>query len=171
VDRKESDKYTVNGRKAIAKRHQRYKEGIERQIVALYEASDRSAASLGQEYELSRDSVWRWTKQYGAESEADKATVLQGSFNLLIATVIMLVFEVVRIDFVAIICMLALGWTGVVTPQETLSGFSSNAVIAMIAVMIIGQGMTKTGIMDRFSRAVLEKVGTKKSSVIWVMSL
>ena len=90
---------------------------------------------------------------------------------ILIATVIMLVFEVVRIDVVAIICMLALGWTGVLTPQETLSGFSSNAVIAMIAVMILGQGIAKTGIMDRFSRAVLEKVGTKKSRVIGVMSL
>ena len=91
--------------------------------------------------------------------------------TILIATVIMLVFEVVRIDVVAIICMLALGWTGVLTPQETLSGFSSNAVIAMIAVMILGQGIAKTGIMDRFSRAVLEKVGRKKSSVIGVMSL
>ncbi|MBN2257703.1 MAG: anion permease [Anaerolineaceae bacterium] len=90
---------------------------------------------------------------------------------ILIATVIMLVFEVVRIDIVAIICMLALGWTGVLTPQEALSGFSSNAVIAMIAVMILGQGIAKTGIMDRFSRAVLEKVGAKKSSVIGVMSL
>ncbi|HSQ27563.1 MAG TPA: SLC13 family permease [Anaerolineales bacterium] len=90
---------------------------------------------------------------------------------ILIATVIMLVFEVVRIDVVAIICMLALGWTGVLTPQETLSGFSSNAVIAMIAVMILGQGIANTGIMDRFSRAVLEKVGTKKTSVVGLMSL
>ena len=91
--------------------------------------------------------------------------------SILIATVIMLIFEVVRIDVVALVCMLALGWTGVLTPQETLSGFSSNAVIAMIAVMILGQGIAKTGIMDRFSRAVLEKVGTKKTSVIGIMSL
>ncbi len=90
---------------------------------------------------------------------------------ILIATVVALIFEVVRIDIVALICMLALGWTGVLTPQETLSGFSSNAVIAMIAVMILGQGIAKTGIMDRFSRAVLEKVGTKKTNVIGVMSL
>jgi Na+/H+ antiporter NhaD/arsenite permease-like protein len=41
----------------------------------------------------------------------------------------------------------------------------------MIAVMILGEGIAKTGIMDRFSRAVLEKVGTKESSVIGVMSL
>ncbi len=90
---------------------------------------------------------------------------------ILVATAILLVFEVVRIDVVAIVCMLALGWTGVLTPQEVLSGFSSNAVIAMIAVMVLGQGIAKTGIMDRFSRAVLEKVGTRKSSVIGVMSL
>ena len=90
---------------------------------------------------------------------------------ILIATAIMLVFEVVRIDVVAISCTLALGWTGVLTPQEALSGFSSNAVIAMIAVMILGQGLAKTGIMDRFSRAVLDKVGTKEPNVIGVMSL
>ncbi len=90
---------------------------------------------------------------------------------ILVATVVALIFEVVRIDVVALVCMLALGWTGVLTPQETLSGFSSNAVIAMIAVMILGQGIAKTGIMDRFSRAVLKKVGTKKSRVIGTMSL
>jgi len=90
---------------------------------------------------------------------------------ILVVTIIMLVFEVFRIDIVAIICMLALGWTGVLTPQETLSGFSSNAVIAMIAVMILGQGITNTGIMDRFSRVVLKKVGTKKSSVVGILSL
>ncbi len=90
---------------------------------------------------------------------------------ILAATVVALIFEPVRIDVVALVCMLALGWTGVLTPQETLSGFSSNAVIAMMAVMIMGQGVARTGIMDRFSRVVLEKVGTKESSVIGVMSV
>lgn len=90
---------------------------------------------------------------------------------ILTVTVVALIFEVVRIDVVALVCMLALGWTGVLTPQETFSGFSSNAVIAMIAVMILGQGIANTGIMDGFSRAVLKKVGSKKSGVIAVMSL
>lgn len=90
---------------------------------------------------------------------------------ILMATVVALVFEIIRIDVVALVCMLALGWTGVLTPQDTLSGFSSNAVIAMIAVMILGKGIAKTGIMDRFSRAILKKVATKKSSVIGTMSL
>jgi len=85
--------------------------------------------------------------------------------------VVMLVLEVVRLDVVALACMLALGWTGVLTPQEAISGFSSNAVIAMMAVMILGQGIAKTGIMDWFSQAVLKRVGTNRSRVIGLMSL
>lgn len=90
---------------------------------------------------------------------------------ILIATVVMLVFEFVRIDVAALLCMLALGWTRVLTPHEALSGFSSNAVIAMMAVMVLGQGIAKTGLMDRFSRAVLKKVGTNRRRVIGLMSL
>jgi len=90
---------------------------------------------------------------------------------ILIATIVMLIFEIIRIDVVAIACMLVLGWSGVLTPQEALSGFSSNAVIAMMAVMILGQGIAKTDLMDRFSRAVLKKVGTNRQRVIGLMSL
>ncbi len=90
---------------------------------------------------------------------------------LLIATVIVLVFEFVRIDVTAILCMLALGWTGILTPQETFSGFSSNAVITMMAVMILGQGIAKTGLMDQFSHAVLRRVGTNKLKLIGLLSL
>jgi di/tricarboxylate transporter len=90
---------------------------------------------------------------------------------ILIVTIVMLITEIVRIDVVAILCMLALGWSGVLTPQEALSGFSSNAVIAMMAVMILGQGIAKTGLMDWFSQAVLRRVGTNKSKVIGLMSL
>lgn len=90
---------------------------------------------------------------------------------ILVATVILFVFEFIRIDLTAILCMLALGWTGVLTPMEAFSGFSSNAVIAMMGVMILGQGIAKTGIMDRFSRAVLKKAGMSRRRLIALMSL
>lgn len=90
---------------------------------------------------------------------------------ILAVTVILLVVDVVRIDVVAIVCMLALGWTGILTQQQALSGFSSNAVIAMMAVMILGQGIAKTGLMDRFSRFVLKKAGNNRKRLIGWMSL
>ncbi|HSM25897.1 MAG TPA: SLC13 family permease [Anaerolineaceae bacterium] len=90
---------------------------------------------------------------------------------ILSITILMLIFEIIRIDIVAILCMLVLGWTGILTPNEMLSGFSSNAVFVMMAVMIMGRGIKKTGIMDDFSRLVLEKVGNQKSKIIGFLSL
>ncbi len=90
---------------------------------------------------------------------------------ILTATIIMLITEIVRIDVAAILCMLALGWSGMLTTPETLSGFSSNAVIAMMAVMIMGQGITQTGIMDRFAGMVLKKIGNSRRRIIGIMSM
>ena len=54
----------------MQKRRKRHPEEFKRQIVAIYESSDRSAASLEREYEISRGSIWRWAKQYGTEVES-----------------------------------------------------------------------------------------------------
>ncbi len=86
-------------------------------------------------------------------------------------TITLLVTEIVRIDVTAILTMLALSWTGILTTSEALSGFSSNAVVAMIAVMIMGDGIARTGMMSRFSKAVLNKVGTNKTGILGVLSL
>lgn len=90
---------------------------------------------------------------------------------ILLLTVILLIFELLRIDVVAILCMLALAWSGTLEPLEALSGFSSNAVIAMLGVMIMGRGIARTGIMDRFSEFVVRKAGESKKKIIGVMSV
>ena len=90
---------------------------------------------------------------------------------ILAGTVFLLVLDVVRIDVVAILSMLSLSWSGVLAPHEALSGFSSNAVIAMMAVMIMGRGVARTGLMDGFSRAVVKLAGAKKSKIISLISV
>ena len=91
--------------------------------------------------------------------------------SIMALTIFLLVTELVRIDVTAIITMLLLSWTGILTSSEALSGFSSNAVIAMIAVMILGEGVARTGMMSRFSKWLLKRVGTKKSTVLGSLSL
>jgi di/tricarboxylate transporter len=90
---------------------------------------------------------------------------------ILTATVVLLITEVVRIDMVALMCMLALGWTGILEPQEMLSGFSSNAVIVIMAVMIMGRGIARTGLMNGFSIAVIRVAGPGKRGITAFMSL
>lgn len=89
---------------------------------------------------------------------------------VLILTVFLLAFDLLRIDVIALVCLLALGWTGVLTPSEALSGFASNAVLAMIAVMVMGRGIEKTGVMDRFARAVIGAAGKDKARITGLMS-
>lgn len=55
--------------------------------------------------------------------------------------------------------MLALAWTGILTPSEAFSGFSSNAVIAVLSVMIMGKGISDTGVMNAVSRFILKITG------------
>jgi di/tricarboxylate transporter len=90
---------------------------------------------------------------------------------ILSVTAILLVIDVVRIDIVAIGCMLALGWSGILDSQEMFSGFSSNAVIAMLSVMILGRGIARTGIMDEFSKFIIKKAGTRKRNLVGLLSL
>lgn len=90
---------------------------------------------------------------------------------ILSVTVIMLILDFVRIDIVAIGCMLALGWTGILNPQEMFSGFSSNAVVAMAGVMILGRGIARTGIMDGFSKFIMSKAGTRKRNLVGLLSV
>ena len=91
--------------------------------------------------------------------------------GILTVLVIFLVFELFRIDIVAILCMLALAWFRILTPSEAISGFSSNAVISMMAVMIMGHGIARTGIMNAFAEFVVRLVGNRKRRIIGVISL
>ncbi|MDX1459459.1 MAG: SLC13 family permease [Xanthomonadales bacterium] len=88
--------------------------------------------------------------------------VLNGDMMLVLAvlaaTVALFVFEVVRVDIVAICVMVVLGLLGLVPASELFNGFASNAVISIIAVMILGAGLDRTGVMSIIARFIL-KVG------------
>jgi di/tricarboxylate transporter len=90
--------------------------------------------------------------------------------SILVIVAVLLIIDKLRIDVVAILCMLALAWTGVLEPLEALSGFSSNAVITMIAVMIMGRGIARTGLMEGFSRLILKYAGNSQRRIVAVVS-
>jgi len=97
--------------------------------------------------------------------------------GLLAVTIILFAFELLRVDVAAISVMVLLGlstlFPGIeplVSKDELFSGFSSNAVISVIAVMIIGAGLDKTGIMSRLASLILKKGGKTEARVIPLVS-
>ncbi len=91
-------------------------------------------------------------------------------FIVLFIAAVMFSTEKVRNDIAAIIIMLALTWLQLLTIDEAFSGFSSNAVISVMGVMIIGYGIEKTGLMDSLANMIIDKVGTKENRVIAITS-
>jgi len=92
-------------------------------------------------------------------------------FAILGFTVVLIVTEVFRIDVVAILAMLALAWAGSITPQQARSGFSSNAVLAIIAVMIMGRGLYKSGITEQIANIILQVAGSGRRRIISTVSV
>lgn len=91
--------------------------------------------------------------------------------GILSVTVVMIVTEIVRIDVVAILAMLALVWSGSLSPEEARSGFASNAVLAIIGVMIMGRGLYKVGVTEQIAKFILQVAGQGRRQILSTVSL
>jgi di/tricarboxylate transporter len=99
----------------------------------------------------------------------------------LLLTIFLFAFEVVTVDVAAITVMVLLGLMSLVGPVVGLSdglvpverlfdGFASNAVISIIAVMIIGAGLDRTGIMSRVAGFIMRVGGSTEQRIIPLIS-
>ncbi|MBU0962005.1 MAG: SLC13 family permease, partial [Proteobacteria bacterium] len=89
---------------------------------------------------------------------------------VLVLAILLFIFEWVRVDVVGIIMMIMLPLLGLVTPKEAISGLSSNAVVSIIAVIIIGAGLDKTGAMNHLARIILRFAGKSESRIMVLIS-
>ncbi len=89
---------------------------------------------------------------------------------VLLATVLLFVFEALRVDVIAVLVMLSLAWLKLVTPAQAFSGLAGTAVVSMIAVMIMGAGVDRSGIMNRMIRPVVKMAGPSERKLTAIVS-
>ncbi|TIH12897.1 SLC13 family permease [Marinifilum sp. JC120] len=89
---------------------------------------------------------------------------------VLFLVVLFFVFEWVRVDMVGIMVMVCLPLLGLVTPEQAISGLSSNAVVSIIAVIIIGAGLDKTGVMNKLAQLILKFAGHDENKITSMVS-
>ena len=105
---------------------------------------------------------------------------------ILLLTIFLFAFEIVEVDVAAITIMVLLGLTGLIAgtdigssvglanqlidPKHLFDGFAGNAVISIIAVMIIGAGLDKTGIMSQVAIFILNIGGSTEKRIIPIIS-
>ena len=97
--------------------------------------------------------------------------------GLLGFTVFLFVSDIIRIDLAALLVLVIVGILSYVPGLERLAdvnhlfdGFASNAVISIIAVMIVGAGLDRTGIMNKVAAAILKHGGTSEARVLPIVS-
>jgi di/tricarboxylate transporter len=93
-------------------------------------------------------------------------------FGILAGAVGLFAWGSPRVDIVAILVVLALMLSRVLTPQESLAGFGDPVVILIAAIFIVGEAMVNTGVAHRLGEAVLKAgAGNETRLIVLIMVL
>lgn len=98
---------------------------------------------------------------------ADQLAVL----GVTLAAFVLFVTETLAVDLVALLVMLALVLGGILTPEETLEGFSSEAMITIACMFVLSAGLIRAGALEVINRAMLVAGGGSKPRMIVAMML
>lgn len=91
--------------------------------------------------------------------------------GILAVSVILFITEWVRIDVVALLVLGALAVSGLVTPTDALSGFSSPAVVTVWAVLILSGALARTGVASLIGRRLMRLAGDSDVRLMIIIML
>lgn len=87
------------------------------------------------------------------------------------AAMVLLLTERLRADLVALLVVVALGTSGVLTAEETFSGFSRSAVITLLSIFILAAGLERTGVTRRVGDLLVRVAGTSEQRLVMTVMI
>jgi di/tricarboxylate transporter len=93
------------------------------------------------------------------------------TFAIAIIALGLLVSDRLRPDLVALMVVVALGVSGILTPREAFSGFSRSAVITIMAIFVLAEGLQRTGVIERVGDLLLRVAGEGEGRLVVVVML
>ena len=88
------------------------------------------------------------------------------TFAILAIALVLFLTDKLPADLVALLVAVALGVTGILTPQETFSGFSRSAVITIMAIFILAEALRRSGVAEQVGNVLLKVAGKSESRLI-----
>src|SRR5512143_719885 len=80
---------------------------------------------------------------------------------ILAVAVILLLFNITRPDLIALLVLISLGLTSVITSADLFSGFSRSAVITVMALFIMTNALYRSGVTRWMGERLLKLGGTR----------
>lgn len=93
------------------------------------------------------------------------------TFVILAITIALFVFSKLRADLVALLALLALTVTGVLTAPQALAGFADSTTIMVAALFVVGEGLSRTGITAWLGQQLMRGAGDSAVRLLLVMML
>ncbi|HLO28039.1 MAG TPA: SLC13 family permease [Anaerolineales bacterium] len=90
-------------------------------------------------------------------------------FIILIAAMVLMFTEWLRLDLTAILMIVALAITGVLSPEDALSGFSSEPAILLATVFVLNGALYHTGLSEQLGNWIKQLAGKRFERAIGVV--
>ena len=90
---------------------------------------------------------------------------------LLVSAIVMFAIGKPRMDVVAVMMIVALPLTGVLTVPETLAGFADPNVVLIAALFVVGEGLSRTGITYRLGDWLARTAGSSAPRLIVLLMI
>lgn len=92
-------------------------------------------------------------------------------FALLLATIGLFVSDRLRMDVVAVMLILALMLTGLLSPAEALAGFGDPLVILIAGLFVVGDGLFRTGVAFSAGNWLVGMAGTSEQRLLVLLMI
>lgn len=84
---------------------------------------------------------------------------------ILASSIVLFLSERLSVDLVALLVLLALGLTRILSPQEVFSGLSDPAVVTILAIFVLAHGLSVTGVADQMGGLIVRLGGRSELSL------
>jgi di/tricarboxylate transporter len=90
---------------------------------------------------------------------------------LVVASIVLFAIESVPADVTALSLVLALIFTGILSPEAAFAGFGSETVIMILGLLLLTAALMRTGVMDMAGGAILRMTGTSPLRLLIVVMI
>ena len=91
--------------------------------------------------------------------------------GILVVAVILFALEVVTVDIVTLILLLALFASQILSVQDAFAGFSNQIIIILASIFVLSGALQETGILDAFGAKLLKLAAGKENRFLLLLML
>lgn len=93
------------------------------------------------------------------------------TLGILSAAIVLFITEWLRVDLVALLVVVALMLSGILTTGEAIAGFANPAILTIASLFVIGGGVMQVGLAGRIGQQILSIAGQKQRRLVAMIML